>query len=269
MEHKDYSQVVAKPAATVLLVRDSDDGIEVFMVKRHHKIDFASGAMVFPGGKVDGADAEQCLREYCADADKFDDVELALRVAAVRETFEECGVLLARPRGSRELVDAKRLAELQGWAKKLHGNVATMADFAAAENLELALDELAYFAHWVTPPLVHKRFDTHFYLVKAPIDQIAVHDGSESVESEWAKPGTIVAAADADDVRLVFATRLNLIKLGGFGDAGSALAATRAATIVTVSPKLESFVDGVRTLRIPLAAGYGGEIFEVTDKPAM
>jgi len=269
VEQKDYSHIEAKPAATVLLARDGDDGVEVFMVKRHHKIDFASGAMVFPGGKVDAADAEPGLRDYCAGAEALDDIELALRIAAVRETFEECGVLLARPRGEAALVNAARLLELEGWAVKLNDNTATMADFVKAENLELALDELAYFAHWITPPLIPKRFDTHFFLAAAPTDQVAVHDGSESVDSAWSRPHEVIRAADADEVRLVFATRMNLTKLGAFDAAAAAMTATRARSVVTVQPKLESYVDGIRKLRIPLEAGYGGEFFEVADKPAM
>src|SRR5271154_5008365 len=88
--------VTARPAATVLLVRDGPRGLQVFMVVRHHKIDFASGALVFPGGKVE--DDDHLLAGG--------DIELASRVAAIRETFEECGVLLARPRGGGALVAA-------------------------------------------------------------------------------------------------------------------------------------------------------------------
>lgn len=269
MEQKDYSHIEPKAAATVLLARDSGEGIEVFMVKRHHKIDFASGALVFPGGKVDDADADPALRAYCTGAAELDDTALAIRIAAVRETFEECGVLLARARGAADLVDAARLKALEGWAVRLNDDTTTMAEFVESEELELALDELAYFAHWVTPPLIPKRFDAHFYLVNAPRDQVAVHDGSESVDSTWSRPQDVIAAADADEIRLVFATRMNLLKLGGFGDAAAAMTATRAATVVTVQPHMESFEDGIRTLRIPLEAGYGGDRFCVADKPAM
>ncbi len=269
MEVKDYSHIEPKSAATVLLVRDSGNGIEVFMVKRHHKIDFASGALVFPGGKVDEADADPALRAYCAGAAELDDTALAIRIAAVRETFEECGVLLARPRGEPGVIDAARLLELEGWAVRLNNDSVTMTEFVEAENLELALDELAYFAHWVTPPLIPKRFDAHFYLVNAPTDQVAVHDGSESVDSTWSKPADVIAAADLDEIRLVFATRMNLQKLGTHADATTAMTVTRAATVVTVQPAMESFEGGIRTLRIPLEAGYGGDRFFVADKPAM
>jgi 8-oxo-dGTP pyrophosphatase MutT (NUDIX family) len=136
--------------------------------------------------------------------------QFSLAVAALRETFEECGVLLARPRGEDNLVSASRLLELEPWATRLRDDEATMVEFIEAENLDLALDLLVHFAHWVTPPLMPKRFDTHFYLVAAPEDQVAVHDGSESVDSVWANPEETIAAANAKEVTLVFATRMNL-----------------------------------------------------------
>jgi len=268
-DKKDFSHVVPKPASTVLLARDGDDGVEVFMVKRHHKIDFASGAMVFPGGKVDEGDGDPVLRQRAAGGDDLDDLMFSLQVAAVRETFEECAGLLARPSGSADLVDAERLQQLEPWAARLHAGEVTMAEFVEAEDLELALDRLVYFAHWVTPPLIPKRFDTHFFLVPAPDDQVAVHDGSESVDSAWIKPSDAIAEADADRVRLVFATRMNLTKLGRSANTAAAIAAARGSEVVTVSPTLESFIDGIRKLRIPAEAGYGGELFEISDKPAM
>jgi|TARA_B100000315_G_scaffold93710_1_gene86171 8-oxo-dGTP pyrophosphatase MutT (NUDIX family) len=266
---KDFSHVEPKPAATVLLARDGADGLEVFMVKRHGEIEFASGAMVFPGGKVDEGDRDKALRNACKGAEGLDEGELALRLAALRETFEECGVLLARRRGKDPLVDFEDLARLAPWAGRMHRGEATLGEFVAAENLELALDELAYFAHWITPPLAPKRFDTHFFLVAAPPGQVAVHDGSESVDSVWARPAETTAEADAGRCRLVFATRLNLEKLDRSSNVAEAMAAARQASVVTVRPQLEKFEDGIRTIRIPEEAGYGGAIFEVTDKPAM
>ncbi len=268
-KNKDFSHVEPKPASTVLLARDGDAGIEVFMVKRHHKIDFASGAMVFPGGKVDEGDGDPALRRRAAGGGDLNDLMFSLQVAAVRETFEECAVLLARPAGSSEIVDAERLRELEPWAARLHAGEVNMAEFVEAEDLELALDRLVYFAHWVTPPLIPKRFDTHFFLVKAPGDQVAVHDGAESVDSTWIRPGDAIAEADADRVRLVFATRMNLTKLGRSDSTDEAIAMAGASEVVMVQPKLESFIDGIRKLRIPAEAGYGGELFEIADKPAM
>jgi 8-oxo-dGTP pyrophosphatase MutT (NUDIX family) len=269
LEQKDYSHVVPRLASTVLLTRDGAKGIEVFMVKRHHKIDFASGAMVFPGGKVDDDDNDPSLKLYSRGGETMSAHQFSLAVAALRETFEECGVLLARPRGGDDLVSAERLLQLDPWATRLRDNEATMAEFVEAEELDLALDLLVHFAHWVTPPLMPKRFDTHFYLVAAPADQIAVHDGSESVDSVWADPAETITAANAKEVTLVFATRMNLTKLGTSATVEVAMEAARQAPVVMVSPTLLSFEDGVRKLEIPAEAGYGGTIFEVIDKPAM
>ena len=94
---------VPVPAATILMLRDSPDGLEVFMVVRHHQIDFASGALVFPGGKV--ADGDDAVRDRCIDSEGLDDVQFALQVAAIREAFEECGILLAGEPGKTELID--------------------------------------------------------------------------------------------------------------------------------------------------------------------
>ena len=116
MNPKDFSHIEPKPAATILLARDGAEGLEIFMVKRHREIEFASGAMVFPGGKVEDGDRDGALREACEGAEDLDGGELALRLAALRETFEECGVLLARRRGNDALVNGDELTKLEPWA---------------------------------------------------------------------------------------------------------------------------------------------------------
>lgn len=269
MAPKDFSHVEPKPAATVLLVRDSGDGIEVFMVVRHHKIDFASGAMVFPGGKVDEADRDLGLRSRCRHGDALSEVALATRIAAVRETFEECGILLARPAGEEALIDSARLEELKPWALRIHSGEASLAEFVETENLELALDRLNHFAHWTTPPVMPKRFNTHFYLVGVPQGQLAIHDGHESVDSRWITPKDAIELTDAGQATLVFATRLNLTKLGWSRTVVDATRTARAAKVVEVMPQMVSMEEGMRKLRIPEAAGYGGEVFDVKDQPAM
>jgi 8-oxo-dGTP pyrophosphatase MutT (NUDIX family) len=246
--------IPVRPAATVLLVRDGESGLEVFMVVRHHKIDFASGALVFPGGSIDAGDHAIAV-DYASRgaATGLDERDRLSRVAALRETFEECGVLLARPRGSDQGLGAH---ELGG---KSQGR--SFGELIAAENLELALDALIPFAHWITPPILPKRFDTRFYIAAAPPDQIAIHDGSESVDSVWISPAEALKAADAGTYTLVFATRLNLQMLARSADVASALAAARARRIVTVEPVAAKTETGL-TMRIPIEAGYGGELFE-------
>jgi 8-oxo-dGTP pyrophosphatase MutT (NUDIX family) len=245
-----------RPASTVLMVRDGASGLEVFMVVRHHKIDFASGALVFPGGSVDADDyAIAADPARCGPAAGLDEQSRALRVAAVRETFEDCGVLLARPRGSSRMLDGARSAAIGAKAKGR-----SFAATIAAEDLELALAALVPFAHWITPPILPKRFDTHFYIVAAPADQRALHDGSESVDSTWINPTRALADALAGKYTLVFATRLNVKMLAQSRDVASALAAARARRIVTVEPAAVKTESGY-TFELPIEAGYGGGPF--------
>ncbi len=250
----------ARPAATVLLLRDAPDGMEVFMVVRHHEIDFASGALVFPGGRVDPPD------RAIADGPRGGHVpgvvgdDLALRVAGIREVHEECGVLLARPRGDNGLIDAGRLAAM--------ATGLTFAELLEREDLELATELMTPFAHWITPTTMPKRFDTHFFLAVAPADHLAVHDGAESVDSVWINPARALAEAVQGRWKLVFPTRLNLRKLAQWRVTAAAIEAARTNPIVTVMPETTRTPTG-RIMRIPEAAGYGGSVFESTDPPAM
>ncbi len=250
------------PSATVLLLRDDASGgtahgePEVFMVVRHHQIDFASGALVFPGGKLDAADGDPRLRTLADGAEVLSDSELAYRVCAIREAFEEAGVLLARPRGQTAVIDAARLAALQPFREILHHGEIDIADFLQREDLALAADLLVPFAHWITPVNMRRRFDTYFFLAIAPADQLAVHDGSESVDSIWTSATQALAEADAKRATVVFPTRMNLIKLGRSATAEAAIAAARVTPVVTVLPEFGRRAEGA-TLRIPLDAGYG------------
>jgi 8-oxo-dGTP pyrophosphatase MutT (NUDIX family) len=253
------SPVPARPAATVLLVRDGAAGLEVFMVVRHREIEFAGGALVFPGGRVEDADATLA----------GDDPLGAFRIAGIRETFEECGVLLAREPGAAEMIQRERLlAVADRHHAALMRNARSLPEVLAAEGLEPATDALAHWAHWVTPASRSKRFDTQFFLAAAPPDQLAVHDGLESVESVWIAPAQAVAEADAGKRRLVFATRKNLEKLARHATVADALAASRAATVVRVQPEMVRSGGGWR-IRIPAKADYGGDSFDTLDAPAI
>jgi 8-oxo-dGTP pyrophosphatase MutT (NUDIX family) len=243
-----------KPSATILLVRDGARGLEVFMVQRHHQIDFATGAMVFPGGKVDDADADPALAARCDGA-----ASAALRpiqIAAIRETFEECGVLLARPAGSGALVPGPRLALIEKRHRAaLNAGECSLRDVVEREDLRLANDLLVPFAHWITPVFMPKRFDTHFYLVAAPPDQLAIHDGGESVDSLWTRPADAELERSAGRRTIIFPTFMQVKKLGRQDRVADAIAAARSAPVVTVLPRVEDH-DGVKMMVIPAEAGY-------------
>ena len=250
------AEIVPRPAATVLLVRDGASGVEVLMVTRNVASDFASGALVFPGGRVDAADSAANILESCRAMPGVDATAMAFRVAGIRESFEEAHVLLARPRGSERLMTAAELAALESGARARLGREPQLDDLVAGGDIELATDLLVPFAHWITPVGPPKRFDTHFFLAPTPSDQLAAHDGREAVDTIWIAPQTAIAEADAKRVTLVFATRMNLVKLGRSGNVAAAMAAARDDKIITVCPEVAQSPAGT-VLRIPLAAGYG------------
>lgn len=253
---------VLRPSSTVLMVRDGSVGLEVFMVKRNHAIDFASGAMVFPGGKLAEGDSDPVLMGRHARPGDFAPALTPFAFGAIREAFEESGLLLARAKGEGHLLPASRVEKLDHWREPLNRGEKTLRDMAEAEGIDYALDTLVPFAHWITPEVMPKRFDTWFFLAPAPSDQIGVHDGSESVESEWVGAQAALDDWEAKTRTIVFATRMQLLKLARARDVAEAVAQTRRDPIVDVMPVLDKVSFAEPHLRIPAEAGYG-----VTEVP--
>jgi len=255
MSDAPKTPVPARPASTVVMLRDGPGGIEVFMVVRHHQIDFASGALVFPGGKVDAEDSDAAWGELAPNAPNAPD--RSFFVAAGRETFEEAGLVLARRRGTQEMVDADGAHRLvETYRTALLKSDTTFVDIVREENLALAADLMVPFAHWITPEVVPKRFDTHFFLIAAPVVQLGAHDGGESVEGLWITPQQALSEAKAGTRTLVFATRMNLEKLARYRTVAEAVEITRSRPVVTVMPKAMKTPEG-RKLQIPAEADYG------------
>jgi len=260
-----------RPASTILLLRDSmsvdgksRDEIEVFMMVRHHQIEFNSGALVFPGGSVDAGDKEIIARpEFFSGGDGLSESDLGFRIAAIRETFEESGILLAREQGSATPVDAKRAGEIAGAHRiALCEHKISFLRILADSGLQLALDTLVPYAHWITPEGMPKRFDTWFFLAAAPPDQLGAHDGRESTDSIWVSPREAVEGGESGRFKLPFPTTRNLIRLAKQPTVASALDHARGLSIVTVMPVMTKTESG-RQLRIPREAGYDGEVFDV------
>lgn len=242
------------PAATIMLLREQAEELQVFMVVRHHQIDFASGALVFPGGKVDDQDFDEALLPHLKGVHDDRDMR-AIQVSAIREAYEECGILLAYEGDSSELIGAERLSTLDHCRAELNDGSLPLLEFVQRENLTLACDLLVHFAHWITPPMMPKRFDTHFYLAVAPDDQLAVHDGYESVDSVWISPSEAMADAEAGKRTVIFPTLRNIEKLGISKSVEEAMNAAGNDTIVPVLPWTEQRDDGTY-LCIPTEAGY-------------
>ena len=261
------NEVVApRQASTVLLLRDSGmaDEIEVFMMVRHHQIEFNSGALVFPGGSVDKNDREIAASPALySGGERLDADALGFRIAAIRETFEESGILLGRSKGSAALLDAKRASEIAAAHRaELNEGRISFLKVLTDNGLKLALDALMPYAHWITPEGMPKRFDTWFFLAAAPPDQLGAHDGKESTDSIWVSPREALAGGENGRFKLPFPTTRNLIRLGKQANVTAALEDSKRRDIVTVMPVMTR-LNGGRQLRIPKEAGYDGELFEV------
>ncbi len=240
------------PAATILLLRD-EPSFEVLMVKRHHQIDFASGALVFPGGKTHGGDHDPDWSEWTFGwADALPE-KRPLRIAAIREAYEEAGILLARhPNGAPFKGDDRAAAAREDVAKDRRAFI----DLVRELDLRLDLDALTVFARWITPAMMPKRFDTWFYLAVAPEDQLAVCDGWETVDAEWIEPAEAIRLGVSGQRTVIFPTRMNLQLLAEAASSEDAVSRARARELVPVEPKVKETPEG-RVLAIPPNAGYG------------
>ena len=231
----------AVDATTVVLVRDgAGGGLEVLLLERHLDSDFAGGALVFPGGKVDPADRQLAperwsgaelprWRELLGAADAAD--PLGLLVAGVRETFEEAGVLFAR-REDGTAIGAAELATAS-FTEARHRLASRDERFdwrpwLAEEGLVLDLAALAMWSWWVTPVGQHRRFDTRFLVARVPGDQAAAHDAVEMTSLRWMRPTDALAAQARGEIVMIYPTRRNLQDLAAYADGASLWAAAAA-----------------------------------------
>ncbi|MBV1917738.1 MAG: NUDIX hydrolase [Sphingomonadaceae bacterium] len=239
------------PSATVILLRD-DPEFQVLMVQRHHQIDFASGALVFPGGKAAKGDSSDEWADLCRGWEELDDTQRVLRIAAIREAFEEAGILLAVDADDRPFegtcdADTRKMVE-RGERQFI--------DVVREAGVRLCLDRLVGFARWITPAFMKKRFDTYFYAVAAPASQIASCDNFETVDTEWISPQTALRLGETGERTIVFATRLNLQLLAKAESVDDCLDRARTRPVVPVLPEMIER-DGKTFLTIPGEAGYG------------
>jgi 8-oxo-dGTP pyrophosphatase MutT (NUDIX family) len=249
---EEKSPVPIMPAATILLVRD-DPQFEVLMVKRHHQIDFASGALVFPGGKTHAGDHDPAWEQRVVGWERTAPEKRALRIAAIREAYEEAGILLARHADG----DPFRGDERAGPARDdVAHDRRPFIHLVDELDVNLDLDALTVFARWITPSMMPKRFDTWFYIAAAPADQLAVCDGWETVDAEWIPPGEVLRLAEAGERTVIFPTRMNIQLLAEAQNAVDAVSRAAARKLVLVEPKVTDTPEG-KVLAIPPDAGYG------------
>ena len=253
----DPTTVPVKPAATVLLVRDADaGGVEVFMLRRTFNAAFASGMFVFPGGKVDDVDGVDEIAELCdgltdAHASSLLGIAnggLAFWVACIRECFEEAGVLLARHESTGDVVrfdDPETAKRFEAERENIHDGSVALLDLCQREGLRLTTDDIHYVSHWITPMGEKRRFDTRFFIARAPQAQEPLHDDGETIESFWISPQEAIERAHEKDLMLMPPTKANIEFLLPFKTADEVLAAaSKVGMPQTILPKLKIDSDG-------------------------
>ncbi len=246
-----------KLSATVLLIREAPD-LQVLMVRRHSEIEFAGGALVFPGGKTDPDDDNPDWHAH-TDGD-YSGSDQILRIAAVREAFEEAGILLARPATQcgigEPLIDGQTAAALSPLRDPIERGEVSFMETIRDEGLVLALDTLIHFGHWVTPEMMPKRFDTHFYLAPTPEGQVALQDGRETTEAIWLEPQAALDLEAANQADIIFPTRMNLGKLAEADSVAQAIKRFSREPVISVTPQIGKNTLGQPCLNIPAEAGY-------------
>ncbi len=257
--------VALRAAATTLIVRDGEPGLEVLMVRRSMQASFMPGAYVFPGGAVDAADAAAdgaalCdesageLQRRLGDVTGVGEQALAFAVAALRECFEECGLWLLP--SAQAAPERGMLARLRA---RLHGGAALPA-LAREAGLALCTSTLVPWSHWVTPLGLPKRFDTLFFVAAAPAGQAPSVDAGETTTLAWVHPPLALAAQRRGEFQMEFATVRTVQSLAPFAQLGCAALMAHAAALrhlPPLQPRLLLGRDGERLgIRLPGEPGY-------------
>jgi recombination protein RecT len=246
--HPQREPAVPRPAATVLLLRDGagGDGVEVLMTRRSATASFAPGAYVFPGGGIDPADSAAHGIAACRPGQS--ELHLTQAIAAIRESFEELGVLLARHADGRPADDVDIAA------------LSRAAPFAAqceARGLTLAADEVYVLAHWITDRDLPRRFDVPFLVARMPRNQAPVADESEQFEPVWVRPADALARHKGGDFFMIFPTIRTLERLVKFGSVDAVLQACAGETPLWTSCPRAGLLHGAEARFMEHESAYG------------
>jgi glyoxylase-like metal-dependent hydrolase (beta-lactamase superfamily II)/8-oxo-dGTP pyrophosphatase MutT (NUDIX family) len=233
-----HPHLIPRPAATLILVRDTSQGMETLMLQRSLQAAFIPGGYVFPGGAVDPEDSDPAFLAHVSGVDDaracsllgLEHGGLAFWIAAVRECFEEAGVLLAYD-AAGTIVEAGSTAAFERARAELENGNASFLDLCRRFNLRLALDEVPYFSHWITQLGAPRRFTTRFFAALAPNGQTASHDATETIHHVWIRPAEALARHRSGDMKMVLATTSTLEILSCFDEAEAFLAHARSIKV--------------------------------------
>lgn len=275
-----------RPAATVMLIRDAVDAqgdptVEVCMLRRNLASEFVAGAYVFPGGSVDPEDYGPEVEELCrgrtdAEASQILGISsggLAYWVAALRECFEEAGVLLARHRSGDgtagasllDTSDPEATRRFAAYRDAVNEQRMGLLDICREEDLVLVVDDVHYVSHWITPDLAPRRYDTRFFVTTAPTGQIARHDDGETIASIWIRPRDALDRNLDGEIELLPPTIANLKSVEPFRSTAEVMAWARTVTEVPTVLPIVLFEDDQVVILRPGDAGYEDALADRLD----
>jgi 8-oxo-dGTP pyrophosphatase MutT (NUDIX family) len=268
-------------SATVILTRDSNQGsFKILLMRRHQDQEFMGGAFVFPGGRLDSGDCDPELNSYtrgltAAEAkrrlrapDLPEEKALGLFFSALRETFEEAGVLLAYDQYGHliDLAEGETAGRFAEYRLQLHKKSLSLRELAERERLLYALDLLIPYAHWITPEIESKRFSTRFFLAKHPAEQLSSHDTIEMTKSQWITPSAALEQQRAGKMLLMPPTLKTLEEMNEFESLEDLFLAARSREIHTILPEPFRLENGFG-IRLPHDPEYGIEAYKQHPRP--
>ncbi|MEM7417247.1 MAG: NUDIX hydrolase [Gemmatimonadota bacterium] len=248
--------VEPRPAATIVLLRDGADGLELLLMKRNRSAGFVPGAFVFPGGRVDSADASE---DMLALIDGLDPDEAARRLeiedgdtpaiayylAALREAFEETGILVGLRSDGTPPPAAADSSDVDRIRDELMTDAISFAEAVGRLECRIAADDIEYIAHWITPRPEPRRYDTRFFAAHVPSDATPIVDPREMSDALWIRPTDALRRCDEGSLPMVFPTIKTIEQLTAFESADEALAAYGRAPVRTILPTLVITPTGI------------------------
>ena len=270
--HSTTNKTVLKDAATVILIRPSkSDDWEIFLARRHQNQSFMAGAYVFPGGQLEEDDSDPQLEDYIKTADVFDPCRLlqdsslpgekarGFFIAAIRETFEEAGILLGGKTTGNfvSFCDEIVLKRFNGYRHQLNASQITLVEIAQKEEILFFTDALVPYSHWITPEFEKKRFSTRFFLAKLPLCQMPVADAMELTESLWVTPQEALEMNRRKEIILMPPTFKTIEELSAFRDIDELFSATKTKIIYPILPQLEGNI-----LKLPHDPEYSIDFYK-------
>ncbi|OGP67569.1 MAG: hypothetical protein A2031_01165 [Deltaproteobacteria bacterium RBG_19FT_COMBO_43_11] len=271
------NKTVFKDAATVILVRSGiSDVWEIFLARRHQKQAFMAGAYVFPGGQLEETDSDPQLENYIKTADLFDPCRLlqdnnlpkekarGLFITAIRETFEEAGILLGGNTAGNfvSFYNEEVLKRFNDYRPDLNASQITLAEIAQKEKILLFPDTLIPYAHWITPEFEKMRFNTRFFLAQLPPCQTPVADTVELTESLWVTPQKALEMQRERKILLMPPTLKTIEELSAFKDIEELFSATKKKIIYPILPQLAG-----NSLKLPHDPEYSIEAYKRPPNP--